>query len=109
VGIIYVLCMCYLDPLTQYPGSLSASVTNLCKLYKMRQGQIEYVIRDQDGIIIRIGPNDLVLSHLDAVGQSSSLEAHSKRFTSNLLKFNLVDDIYDGFEAVHQNCFWEIR
>lgn len=105
VGIVYVLYMCYLDPLTQYPGSLLENLTNLWKPYTMRQGQIEYVIRDQDGIIIRIGPNDLVISHPDAVGQSLSLETHSNRFTFNLLKFNLVDNIYDGFEAVRQIVF----
>jgi len=38
----------------------------------MYQGQMEYVIHDlhkKHGAIVRIGPNDLVISHADAVKQ----------------------------------------
>jgi hypothetical protein len=71
-GIWYVVYMRYLHPLAKYPGPFAASLTNLWKAYTMYQGHMEYVIRDlhdKHGAIVRIGPNDLVISHPDAVKQ----------------------------------------
>jgi hypothetical protein len=71
-GIGYVVYMRYLHPLAKYPGPFAASLTNLWKAYTMYQGHMEYVIRDlhdKHGAIVRIGPNDLVISHPDAVKQ----------------------------------------
>jgi len=68
----YVIYMRYLHPLARYPGPFIASLTNLWKAYSMYQGQMEYVIHDlhkKHGAIVRIGPNDLVISHADAVKQ----------------------------------------
>jgi hypothetical protein len=71
-GLAYVVYMRYLHPLARYPGPFVASLTNVWKAYTMYQGQMEYVIRDlhdKHGSIVRIGPNDLVISHPDAVKQ----------------------------------------
>jgi hypothetical protein len=71
-GFTYIVYMRYLHPLAKYPGPLLASLTNLWKAYTMYQGQMEYVIRelhDKYGAIVRIGPNDLVISHPDAIKQ----------------------------------------
>ena len=68
----YVVYMRYLHPLARYPGPFLASLTNLWKAYTMYQGRMEYVIHDlheKHGAIVRIGPNDLVISHADAVKQ----------------------------------------
>jgi hypothetical protein len=71
-GIGYVAYMRYLHPLAKYPGPFIASLTDLWKAYTMYQGQMEYIVRnlhDKHGAIVRIGPNDLVISHPDAVKQ----------------------------------------
>lgn len=68
----YVVYMRFFHPLAKYPGPFIASLTNLWKAYTMFQGQMEYVIKDlhdRHGAIVRIGPNDLVISHPDAVKQ----------------------------------------
>ena len=68
----YVVYMLFLHPLARYPGPSVASLTNLWKAYTMYQGRMEYVIHDlheKHGAIVRIGPNDLVISHPDAVKQ----------------------------------------
>ena len=68
----YVVYMRYLHPLARYPGPFIASLTNLWKAYTMYEGRMEYVIHDlheRYGAIVRIGPNDLVISHPDAVKQ----------------------------------------
>lgn len=68
----YILYMRFMHPLARYPGPFLASLTNLWKAYEMYHGQMEYVIRelhDKHGAIVRIGPNDLVISHPDAVKQ----------------------------------------
>jgi hypothetical protein len=72
IGVGYVVYMRYFHPLAKYPGPYLASLTNLWKAYTMYQGQMEYVIKDlhdKHGAIVRIGPNDLVISHPDAVKQ----------------------------------------
>ena len=71
-GLGYVLYMRYFHPLSKYPGPFVASLTHLWKAYTMYQGQMEHVILDlhrKHGSIVRIGPNDLVISHPDAVKQ----------------------------------------
>jgi hypothetical protein len=81
----YIVYMRFLHPLARYPGPFLASLTNLWKAYEMYQGQMEYTIRDlhdKHGAIVRIGPNDLVISHPDAVKQiylsgSSFQKVHS--------------------------------
>lgn len=68
----YVVYMRFLHPLARYPGPFIASLTNLWKAYTMYQGRMEYIIHDlheKHGAIVRIGPNDLVISHPDAVKQ----------------------------------------
>jgi hypothetical protein len=68
----YVVYMRHLHPLAKYPGPFLASLTNFWKAYTMAQGQMEHVIRklhEEHGAIVRIGPNDLVISHPDAVKQ----------------------------------------
>jgi len=68
----YIVYMRFFHPLARYPGPFLASLTNLWKAYTMYEGQMEYVIRrlhDKHGAIVRIGPNDLVISHPDAVKQ----------------------------------------
>jgi hypothetical protein len=71
-GLGHVVYMRYLHPLAKYPGPFVASFTHLWKAYTMYQGQMEHVILDlhrKHGAIVRIGPNDLVISHPHAVKQ----------------------------------------
>jgi hypothetical protein len=68
----YIVYMRYLHPLAKYPGPFLASLTNLWKAITMCQGQQEHIIlslHEKHGAIVRIGPNDLVISHPDAVKQ----------------------------------------
>jgi hypothetical protein len=68
----YVVYMRYFHPLAKYPGPFVASFTHLWKACTMYQGQMEHVILDlhrKHGAIVRIGPNDLVISHPQAVKQ----------------------------------------
>jgi hypothetical protein len=72
LAIGYIVYMRCLHPLAKYPGPFLASLTNLWKAITMYQGQQEHIIlslHEKHGAIVRIGPNDLVISHPDAVKQ----------------------------------------
>jgi hypothetical protein len=105
---VYVVYMRYLHPLAKYPGPFLASLTNIWKANAMYGGQMEYTIRhlhDRYGSIVRIGPNDLVISHPDAVKQiylsGSAFQKVSPQNSYPLMQTKF----YNGFTSFRPNVF----
>jgi hypothetical protein len=74
----------FFHSLSQFPGPLVASFTNLWKIYQIYQGKFEYTLLDlhrKYGNVVRIGPNHVDVSDgtalKDIYGTSNSFP---KRF-----------------------------
>ncbi|EFW99477.1 3-hydroxyacyl-CoA dehydrogenase [Grosmannia clavigera kw1407] len=81
-----------LHPLRSFPGPFAAKVSRLYWLYLQRNGHIHTEMRsiaDQYGDIVRIAPNELLLTSLDAITQVYGLSTSCTKKNTGL---------YDSFE-----------
>jgi hypothetical protein len=103
----YAVYMRYLHPLAKYPGPFLASLTHLWKLYEMYNGQMEYTVRrlhDRYGAIVRIGPNDLVISSPDAV-KAIYLSGSAFQKVPPDIPLADADEVLQRFYVISPECF----